>query len=82
MQNDNFSNSSYYQFAPLEIAFDRVKVSNRKYDKIIRGNKSIYGYTCNICNGCFGYHMTIQSIFPHDFVRGAYKELSNIEQNK
>lgn len=69
-------NTINHNFSDLNTAFSRVKVSNEKYDKIIgQHNKSIYGFICKICNGCNGYHVSIQEKFPHEFIRGIYRKL-------
>ena len=68
------------KFTNVNNAFDRVKISNLKYDKIIRGDKSIYGYVCQHCNGCMGYHISIQNKNPHDFIKGEYRALLQHEQ--
>jgi len=73
-------NSICNNFSCLDTAFDRVKVSNIKYDKIIRGDRPIYGYICRLCNGCMGYHISIQNTDPHDFVKGEYRPLLPHEQ--
>jgi translation initiation factor 2 beta subunit (eIF-2beta)/eIF-5 len=71
----NMPNSINQNYATFNTAFDRVKCSNEKYDKIIRGDKSIYGYVCQICGGGIGYHLSIQNIHRHDFIKGNYQRL-------
>lgn len=69
-------NSVNHDFSDLNTAFTRVKVSNEKYDKIMRQyNKPIYGYICQICNGSSDKHFYNQNKFPHPFVRGEYRKL-------
>lgn len=74
------SNTVYNKYTAVENAFDRVKISDDKYDKIIRGDRSVYGYMCNQCGGCMGYHMSIQHKSPHDFIKGEYRLLYPYEQ--
>lgn len=65
------------KFTQVNTAFDRVKITNQKYDDINRQtNKPFYGYTCQECDGCVGYHMSIQTKYPHEFVKGEYRKLS------
>ena len=80
--NDNISykNSLNNKFTNIDNAFDRVKISNDKYDNIIRHNKSIYGYICTVCNGPIGFHLSIQNKNPHQFIRGSYRKLTCTEQ--
>jgi hypothetical protein len=73
-------NSINNQFMDINNAFDRVKMSNTKYDDIIRTNKSVYGYICQVCNGCMSYHLYVQNKDPHDFIKGEYRALSQQEQ--
>ena len=73
-------NSLNQNFTNVNSAFDRVKVSNIKYDQIERTDKPLYGYKCKICNGSMGYHLSIQNANPHDFIRGNYVSLSPNEQ--
>lgn len=73
-------NSINNQFTDINNAFDRVKISNTKYDKIMRNDKSVYGYICQICDGCMGYHLYVQNKDPHDFIKGEYRALSHQEQ--
>ena len=64
MNNRNVINNN---FMPLHTAFDRIKVSNDKYDNITRStNKSICGFECQVCHKSVGYHMAIQEQYPHD----------------
>ena len=76
----NTQNSINTKFTDINNAFDRVKVSNIKYDRIIRGDKPMYGYVCQLCNGCMGYHLSMQNKHPHDFIKGEYKALQPHEQ--
>lgn len=59
---------------------ERIKVSDPKYDKIIRGDRLIYGYICRSCEGCMGYHLSIQYKYPHDFIKGEYRKLLAYEE--
>lgn len=63
------------KFMYLSETEKRVKVSNEKYDKIIRGDRLIYGYACAECKGCMGYHMSVQDKHPHQFMRGEYRQM-------
>ncbi|QKF94023.1 hypothetical protein QKU48_gp0565 [Fadolivirus algeromassiliense] len=68
------------KFTLVNDAFNRVKVSNQKYDDIDRQtNKPFYGFVCKECNGCVGYHMSIQGKHPHEFIKGEYRKLSPSE---
>lgn len=68
------------RFSLVNNAFDRVKISNDKYDEINRQtNKSFYGFTCEECGGCVGYHMSIQTKYPHPFAKGEYRKLTKEE---
>ena len=78
--NQPKSNTVYNKYTAVENAFDRVKISDIKYDKIVRSDRSVYGYTCNVCKGCMGYHMSIQHKLPHDFIKGEYRLLHFYEQ--
>lgn len=62
-------------------AFQRVKVSDPKYDDMRpRCNKNpTYGYECNSCHGSVGYHMKIQKKYPHDFEKGKFRQLTEEE---
>ena len=67
-------------FCNINNAYDRVKVSNEKYDNITYDfNKPTYGYICKECNGPINYHVRIQNKFPHDFIRGEYRRLNKDE---
>jgi hypothetical protein len=74
------SNSINHGFMSIGDTENRVKMSNSKYDKIIRGDRSIYGFVCKDCGGCLNYHMTIQNKFPHEFIKGKYKRLEDSQQ--
>ena len=63
------------KFMYLSDTEQRVKVTNPKYDKIIRGDRLIHGYICAECKGCMGYHSSIQHKYPHTFIRGEYRKL-------
>ena len=72
-------NSINNRYANIDNAFDRVKISNIKYDQIVRTDKPIYGYKCQLCNGSMGYHLSVQNRDPHDFIRSEYTLLSSQE---
>lgn len=62
-------------FSGVENAFDRIKISNSKYDTMTRNyNKHMFGYICQICQGHVQYHMDIQNKYPHDFLKGPFKQ--------
>lgn len=74
------TNTINNNFTVVDNAFARVKVSNPKYDNITRqSNKPFYGTTCKLCGGCVGYHISIQEEEPHDFVKGEYRKLDDVE---
>ena len=87
-QNLNPSKDMFYNkqnviglpFCGIDNAFDRVKISNSKYDTMTRDyNKHMYGYVCQICRGPVNYHMMIQDKYPHDFIKGEYRPLTKNE---
>ena len=78
-ENKISPNSVGNKFMHLSDTENRVKVSNEKYDKIIRGDRTMYGYICADCNGCVGYHTSIQDNDPHEFIRGEYRKLLSYE---
>lgn len=65
----------------LNAYFDRVKVSNSKYDNMPkRCNKNpTWGYECNVCHKTVGEHMKIQKRNVHDFERGVFRKLTDVE---
>lgn len=77
LNNQNIIGNRYCN---IDSAYDRVKVSNDKYDHITHETyKPVYGYICQDCGGPINYHWKIQTEFPHDFVRGEYRKLTNGE---
>ncbi|ARF11328.1 hypothetical protein Klosneuvirus_1_185 [Klosneuvirus KNV1] len=71
-----YPNSINHEFSDLNTAYSRVKVSNEKYDKIMRQhNKPIYGFICQACNGSVDQHFYLQTKSPHPFVKGQYRKL-------
>jgi len=72
-----YPNSINHGFCDLNSAFERVKVSNEKYDKIMRQhNKPYNGFICQICNGSIDQHFYSQNRFPHPFIKGQYRRLN------
>lgn len=66
-------------FSPYHAAFDRVKVSNQRYDNITRiSDKPTYGYECKLCKQCIGYHLSLEDS-DHDFVKGQFRPLTQQE---
>jgi len=66
-------------FSPYHAAFDRVKVSNQRYDNITRiSDKPTYGYECQLCGKCIGYHLSLEDpdSVDHDFVKGKFRPLT------
>lgn len=82
-QDDTYLNNQNIipgNFCNIDLAYDRVKVSNQKYDQITSDfNKPFYGYICKECHGPINYHWKIQQQFPHDFIRGEYRKLNKDE---
>lgn len=77
---EELSNTINNPFMTYQNAFNRVKVSNQKYDNITRStNKPIYGYECQICQRSVGIHMALQDRYPHEFIRGKFRPLSEEE---
>lgn len=75
-----YKNNINMKFTKFDDAFDRIKISNPKYDNISRyDTKPIFGYICKICNGPVGYHISIQENLPHDFIKDEYRELLPFE---
>ena len=82
-QNDDYLNNQNIignRYCNVDSAYDRVKVSNEKYDQITHDTfKPFYGFICRECGGPINYHWKIQAEFPHDFVRGEYRRLNKDE---
>lgn len=69
------------QYSPVQVAYDRVKITDPKYDHIDWDtNKPFFGFICKVCNGCVGYHFSIQNDFSHNFENGEYRELLPFEK--
>ena len=61
-------------FMPYHTAFERIKVSNSRYDNLTRyTDKPTYGYECLDCGKPIGYHLSLPNC--HEFIKGKFRPL-------
>lgn len=64
----NYTLNKYFKYTPVKNTFERVKVTDQKYDSVNDSNSM-----CDICKGDMVYHMLIIDEMPHDFIKDGYK---------
>ena len=63
----------------LDKYFERVKITNSKYDNMPKNKNSTYAFECKTCHKPAGIHMKMQKIHPHEFIQGQFRKLNDEE---